>query len=126
MRPPPCSASVARARATDADGALFNEREPDGRLDTDKHWWPQAEAVVGFLNAYAHTGETAFAEAAVEAWGFIRHVLVDRDGGEWFFRVARDGTPYREEDKVGLWKCPYHNARACLEIMERVGVETPA
>lgn len=124
-------ASVALARATlaeglDADGALFNEREPDGRLDTDKHWWPQAEAVVGFLNAYAHTGETAFAEAAVEAWGFIRHVLVDRDGGEWFFRVARDGTPYREEDKVGLWKCPYHNARACLEIMERVGVETPA
>ena len=122
-------ASLRLARRTlaeglDADGALFNEREAGGHLDTDKHWWPQAEAVVGFLNAYAHTGEGAFAEAALRAWAFIEAHLVDRAGGEWFFRVSRDGVPYREEDKVGLWKCPYHNARACLEIIERVGALT--
>lgn len=106
----------------DADGGLLNERGADGHLDDDKHWWPQAEAVVGFLNAYQHTGDAAFAEAALATWAFIQRTIVDREGGEWHFRVSRSGEPYRgEEDKVGPWKCPYHNARACLEIMERVG-----
>lgn len=119
-------ARVTLAEGLDADGALLNEREADGHLDDDKHWWPQAEAVVGFLNAYEHTGEAAFAEAALGTWAFIRRAIIDTDGGEWFFRVSRDGTPYRDEDKVGLWKCPYHNARACLEIMERVGASVTA
>lgn len=124
--------AVPMARRTieegmDADGGLFNEREADGHLDDDKHWWPQAEAVVGFLSAYEHTGDPAFAEAAHRTWAFIQRSIVDRDGGEWHFRVSRDGAPYRdEENKVGPWKCPYHNARACMEIMERVDALVPA
>ena len=113
------------AEGLDADGGLLNERHADGRLDDDKHWWPQAEAVVGFLNAYQATGDDAFAEAALRTWAFIQRHVVDRDAGEWHFRVSRAGVPYRdEEDKVGPWKCPYHNARACLEIIERVGALT--
>lgn len=110
------------AEGLDTDGGLLNERHADGRLDDDKHWWPQAEAVVGFLNAYQLTGDAAFTEAAVRTWGFIQRHVVDREGGEWHFRVSRAGVPYRdEENKVGPWKCPYHNARACMEIIERVG-----
>lgn len=125
----PVSVRLARLtleKGLDADGGLFNERAADGHLDTDKHWWPQAEAVVGFLNAYEHTGDEAFAEAALATWAFVQRAVVDREGGEWFFRVSRDGVPYREEDKVGLWKCPYHNARACLEVMDRVGAAASA
>ncbi|PAP76000.1 AGE family epimerase/isomerase [Rubrivirga marina] len=118
-------ARLAREEGLDADGGLFNERGSDGRLDTDKHWWPQAEAVVGFLNAYERTDDDSFAEAAHRTWAFIQRAIVDRDGGEWFFRVDREGVPYREEDTVGPWKCPYHNARACLEIMERAGAPVP-
>ena len=110
----------------DADGGLFNERDEDGHLDTDKHWWPQAEAVVGFFAAYEHTGDRAFADAARQTWAFIQRAIVDREGGEWFFRVDREGAPYQEEDKVGPWKCPYHNARACLEIMARARSDVPA
>ncbi len=110
----------------DVDGGLFNERGADGHLDTDKHWWPQAEAVVGFLNAYEHTGDESFSGAARRTWAFIQRAIVDRDGGEWYFRVDRDGVPYREEDTVGPWKCPYHNARACMEIVERVEALTTA
>ena len=82
--------------------------------------------MVGFLNAFERSGDAAFAEAATQTWRFIQSTVVDREGGEWFFRVARDGTPYREEDKVGPWKCPYHNARACLEILERADASVSA
>lgn len=119
-------ARLTLAEGLDADGGLFNERDADGHLDDDKHWWPQAEAVVGFLNAYEHTGDEAFAEAALGTWAFVQRAVVDREGGEWFFRVSRDGRPYRDEDKVGLWKCPYHNTRACLEVMDRVGAMVSA
>ncbi|WP_218827755.1 AGE family epimerase/isomerase [Rubricoccus marinus] len=118
-------ARLACTEGLDEDGGLFNERDASGHLDADKHWWPQAEAVVGFLNAYAHTDDPAFARAAAQAWAFIQQHIIDREGGEWFFRVSRDGTPYREEDKVGPWKCPYHNARACMEIMHRVPTPEP-
>ena len=117
------TAALSRAvleHGVDADGGLFNEATPAGVSDTDKHWWPQAEAVVGFLNAYARSGDEAYAEAALGAWAFIERSIVDPVGGEWFFRVSRAGEPYRDEDKVGPWKCPYHNARACFEAVHRV------
>lgn len=103
----------------DNDGGLFYEAEPDGTLDTDKHWWPQAEAIVGFLNAYQETSEEDFLHAALAAWTFTKRHVIDQHRGEWFGRLTRAGVPYDDEDKVGLWKCPYHNARACLEVIER-------
>ncbi|QXD15448.1 AGE family epimerase/isomerase [Rhodocaloribacter litoris] len=114
--------AVARtilAEGVDRDGGLFYEAHPDGTLDTDKHWWPQAEAIVGFVNAYGETGERLFLDAAAATWAFTRAHIVDRVHGEWFFRVDRRGNPCPGEDKVGVWKCPYHNVRACLEVIAR-------
>ncbi|MDZ4698840.1 MAG: AGE family epimerase/isomerase [Rhodothermales bacterium] len=115
--------AIAMVRATlnagvAPDGSLYNEATPH-RLDEDRHWWPQAEAVVGFLNAYELVHEETFLHQASLNWTYIQRFIVDHDHGEWFFRVSRAGVPYLHEDKVGPWKCPYHNTRACLEIMER-------
>ncbi len=117
-------AALELARATqeegqDADGGLFNEQHSDGRIDTDKHWWPQAEAIVGFLNAYQETGEDGFLDAAAAAWDFTKRRMIDTEQGEWFGRVSREGVVYPGEDKIGLWKCPYHNGRVCMEVMAR-------
>jgi len=68
----------------DSDGGLLYEADPTGIIDTDKHWWPQAEAVVGFLNAYALTGEKKFLDAAERSWAFIDTAIVDHEHGEWF------------------------------------------
>ncbi len=106
--------------ALDADGGLFYEAGPEGILDTDKHWWPQAEAVVGFLNAWQLSGRPHFLEAAGRSWNFIENFLVDRRHGEWFWLVRRDGAPGAGFDKAGPWKCPYHNSRACFEAMARL------
>ena len=122
------AAALRLARATreegqDDDGGLFYERTADGALDgaldDDKHCWPQAEAVVGFVGAYQLSGEQAFLDAAVACWEFTKEHVIDAEGGEWFFRVSRAGAPYDDENKVGPWKGPYHSTRACLEVARR-------
>ncbi len=114
------------AHGRDADGSIFYEIRTDGTLRTDKHWWPQAEAVVGFLNAHALGGGAAYREAAIRTWQFIENHVVDRQHGEWFAELDRSGRPlpdypeHPDSCKIGPWKCPYHNGRACLEVMRRV------
>ena len=113
-------AQAVYEQAIDADGGLLYEADPTGIIDTDKHWWPQAEAVVGFLNAYQVSGRRHFMDAAERSWEFIETHIVDREHGEWFWLVSREGVPDARHDKVGPWKCPYHNSRTCFEVMERL------
>jgi mannobiose 2-epimerase len=105
----------------DQDGGLFNEQKPDGSLNTDKHWWPQAEAMVGLVNAYQVSKEMKYLRQAMYTWKFIKEKIIDEKYGEWYFSVDKSGKPYADEDKAGVWKCPYHNGRACLEIINRLG-----
>jgi mannobiose 2-epimerase len=100
-------------------GGIFYESDA-GTLDTDKEWWPQAEAIVGFLAAYEQSADEAFLRAALDTWRFVDRHMLDLDGGEWRRRVSRSGDQSRGGEKVGPWKCPYHNSRACLEVMSRV------
>jgi len=119
-------AQAVYAQGLDQDGGLFYEREPNGHVDTDKHWWPQAEAVVGFLNAYELSGKSRFESAAARSWAFIEKHIVDHGNGEWFWRVSRTGKPDQEREKVGPWKCPYHNSRTCFEVMQRLDAQERA
>ena len=113
---------LARAAAEGAgpDGGLGYELHPDGRPDADRHWWVQAEAVVGFYNAYQVSGEVRFRDLAEAAWRFIQQHILDRQNGEWLWGVHADNSPMAGEDKAGFWKCPYHNGRACLEMIRRL------
>jgi mannobiose 2-epimerase len=117
-------ASIAIARAVlaegvDANGGLFYEGRAGRIVNSNKEWWPQAEAVVGFYNAWQLTGEPAFREAAVQCWQFIEDRVVDRVNGEWFWCIRPDGRPDPTQPKVSIWKAPYHNSRCCLEIVRR-------
>jgi len=113
-------AQAVYEQGLDADGGLLYEADPTGIIDTDKHWWPQAEAVVGFLNAHQLTGEQHFRDAAEKSWAFIEKFIVDHEHGEWFWLVSKDGVPGTEHYKVDPWKCPYHNSRTCFEVKERL------
>lgn len=116
--------AVAIARATlkegvDPDGGVLDEAGPHGYTRTFKEWWPQAEATTGFLGAYQISGDETFLRASRHSWEFIETHLIDRKNGEWFMGVSRDGKT-KPPVKVDLWKCPYHNSRACLELLERI------
>lgn len=105
----------------DASGGLNYDYDPaTGKTDTDKHWWPQAEAMVGFLNAYELGGDPVYLSKSMDIWQFIKEKIIDRRLGEWYWRVDDRGNPYENEDKAGFWKCPYHNSRACMEGIQRL------
>ncbi len=100
--------------------SLANECER-GVVDTDRVWWVQAEAVVGFLNGYEKdVSRTEYLEAAREIWQYIKTYLVDtREGSEWYWLLDEDGVPYENKPIVEPWKCPYHNGRMCMEVIRR-------
>ena len=103
------------------DGSLYYEKnEAIGHLDKDRHWWVQAEGVLGFLNAWELTGNDQWLLKAQNCWKYISDIIIDKVGGEWFWSISDAGVPILSGDKAGFWKCPYHNSRMCLEIMMRV------
>ncbi len=108
------------------DGSMVYERHPDGHYDNDKHWWVQAEDVIGQLYLACFHSDAAASESdgtsfrdrelsnAYRSWRYIADNLVDSDG-EWHWSRRADGTVNLTDDKAGFWKCPYHNSRMCLE-----------
>jgi len=110
--------AIASCEGLQPDGSMVYETDK-GHLETDRHWWVQSEAVVGFLNAAELSGDTRWIEKAHKCWDYISDNLVDRVGGEWFGSINEKGVPNRVSDKAGFWKCPYHNSRMCLEVMMR-------
>ena len=103
------------------DGSMIHEANLDtGHMDDDLHWWVQAENVVGWMNIYQYFGDKDALSHAVRCWQYIKDNLIDYENGEWHWSRHPDGTLNTVDDKAGFWKCPYHNSRMCLEIIERV------
>lgn len=86
----------------------------------EKQWWCYAEAVVGYIDQWQDISDPHYLNLAKAAWDFIVDHLVDHEHGEWYWSVLPDGTPDRSNDKAGFWKCPYHNSRMCIELIERL------
>ena len=117
---------VIRRIADAADEGL----RPDGSMvyehwkDTDKsylqrQWWVQCENIIGHIDLYQYFGYEDSLEKAVHCWNYVQKHLIDAKNGEWHWAVLDDGTINLSDDKAGFWKCPYHNSRMCLELIER-------
>ena len=112
-------ASAAAEGLSSNGGMMYEKDVKKNHTDTDLHWWVQAETVVGYLNIYQHFADEDSLQKALNCWDFIKKHLIDHTHGEWLWSVHQDGTPNHIDDKAGFWKCPYHNGRMCMEIMER-------
>ncbi len=116
--------AVAALEGWSAEGGMIYERDiVDGETDADRHWWVQAETVVGCLwqwkyrKAVADSTAAGWLEKSVQEWAFIKQNIINPEG-EWYWSLRADGTPNREDDLAGFWKCPYHNGRMCMEILQ--------
>lgn len=87
------------------------------------HWWPQAEAIVGFFNAWQVSGDEQFLVHSLQSWSFIKQYIRDEQKGEWHWGINSDYSLMQGEDKAGFWKCPYHNGRACIELIKRISAK---
>ena len=113
--------AVSATKGLGEDGALWYEYEPaNNEINKEKHWWVQAEAMVGFFNHWQLTGDENFLRKSHQSWLYIEAFIKDKTYGEWLWGRQADGAIMEGQDKVGLWKCPYHNARACIEIITRI------
>ena len=100
--------------------ALNNEREGNN-IDSQKIWWVQAESVVGFYNAYQKNPQrTDYLHTAEKIWEFIQHHVIDSKSGEWIESIPADNLPDSSQALVHSWKCPYHNGRMCMEMIQRL------
>ena len=78
----------AAAEGLDNDGGLWYEYDPaTSHLVREKHSWPQAEAMVGFFNAYQLTGNEKYLYYSLNSWEFVKRHIKDNDKGEWFWGV---------------------------------------
>ena len=104
------------------EGSMIYEREVEAngnvRIDTDLHWWVQAEDVIGLVYLYKFHGVEEALPKAFHSWEYIKENLIDREEGEWHWSRKACGSINRADDKAGFWKCPYHNSRMCLEVFE--------
>ncbi|HEY4111380.1 AGE family epimerase/isomerase [Puia sp.] len=106
----------ATCKGVDKDGGLWYEKEGD-HLVREKHWWPQAEAMVGFLRAWSISGDERWWNASTGIWDFVKRFIREPSGKEWYWGVDANHAPMPGQDKAGFWKCPYHNSRACMQII---------
>lgn len=116
-------AEVTSDEGLGREGGVYYEKNEDHLLE-QYDWWPQAEAVVGFYNAWQLSGDDNYLKLSRQSWDFIRKYIIDNKRGEWFWGVSSLLAPL-DNDKVNGWKAPYHNGRMCMEMIRRLSRLTP-
>lgn len=110
----------ATKEGIDEDGGLWYEYDPEtNELMAEKHWWPQAELMIGYFTAWQLSGKQEYLDIVFKNWDFIQKYIIDKENGEWFWGVLSHYSKMKK-DKAGFWKCPYHNGRACIELIHRI------
>lgn len=96
----------------------------DGADNKNRSWWVMAEAVVALVHRWKLYNDPQAMTFTENIWNYTKEKFIS-PYGEWY-AVRNDGgeNPRGGElikDSNGLcgaWKCPYHNGRMCLELME--------
>ena len=111
-------AEVTLKEGVEDSGGIVAEGNAHGITNTYKEWWSQAEGAVGFANAFQLSGNPVYLDASLKTWDYIEKNLIDRKNGDWFIGISKTGE-VAGPTKISFWKCPYHNGRACMELIHR-------
>ena len=120
LRPLIASLAQAADEGLCPDGSMIYERWTDsGETDRQRQWWVQCENIIGHTNLYQYYNDREALDIVFSCWQYVKDHLIDRQNGEWHWAIDDRGNINLDDDKAGFWKCPYHNTRMCLEILER-------
>lgn len=85
-----------------------------------KFWWPHNEVIIATLLAYLITGNQKYAEWHKMVHEYAYTHFLDKENGEWFGYLHRDGT-IAQTAKGNLFKGPFHLPRQewyCMQILQ--------
>jgi N-acyl-D-glucosamine 2-epimerase len=107
----------------DRNGGFYRDGTTFGPAkDKRKEWWVQFEGLTALLMMHQkYGGETEIYWKAFERqWQFIRDHQVDKEQGGIFDTLESDGS-VKDFTKSRIWKECYHETRALLNTIERLG-----
>ncbi len=103
------------------DGSALEVFDLDtGKAVYERIWWVQAEAMVGYFNAWQLTSDDKYLQAVFGLWSFVKEQVIDAEHGEWHWVAKCDQHAEQSFYKVGFWKGPYHNGRSLIELCRRI------
>ncbi len=113
-------AAVQLSEGMNSEGAMIYEKAGEDHFNRKISWWVQAEAVVGYVNAYEISHDRKFLDAAVGVWNYIKEHMIDKEYGGWYPMLDENGNHDPNGIKGDGWTCPYHNSRMGFEIYRRL------
>ena len=87
-----------------------------------KLWWPHNETVIASLMLYLHTRDEKYREILERVTDYAFEHFSDREYGEWFGYLRRDGKPTEPPCKGHTYKGPFHVMRMlakCMTLIEK-------
>lgn len=84
-----------------------------------KLWWPHNEIIIASLMAYRDTKNEYFAECFSKTLDYVKTYFSDREYGEWYGYLRRDGKPTEPPCKGSTFKGPFHLPRM-LVMMDKL------
>lgn len=101
-------------------GGVFVEgHKTKGVTETNKEFWQQCEAMVGFLDAFEVTGDEKYLDAFANIQDFVFEKFINWDLGEYLPLLNREGEilwDYMSHN----WKICYHTLRASALIVRKL------
>ena len=89
----------------------------DGIDNKSRSWWVMSEAIVALVHKYNLYGDNKSMILAENLWNYVKNYFIS-PYGEWYVYVGENGEAAKNSSGLcGAWKCPYHNGRMCLEMM---------
>ena len=113
---------AVKAGIDDEYGGVYVEGPHDGgpAYDTEKEFWQQAETLVGMLDGCLAFGMDPYWKAYVQVHRFVFDKLVNREVGEWWPLLSRDGNTQIWTHMSHSWKINYHSVRSMIQSIARL------
>jgi cellobiose epimerase len=93
-------------------------------IDRNKAWWSQFEAwhTLALMSQY-FPEDVQYQIAFQQMWKYMQNEIFDHQYGGCY-NYGLDESPRNKKDrKAHMWKCPYHDGRALMDVWEYAGQE---
>ena len=96
---------------TDALGLPPESYEHDMKL-----WWPHNELLISSLMLYRDTEKEEYLDIFVKTYDYCMKYFYDKEYGEWYGYLRRDGKPTMPSTKGSTFKGPFHLPRMLAKV----------